>query len=470
MTTAENSVYQLRMSDLISALSFALDLTEGQPMGHAVKTCALGMRMADLLHLPIEQRSDLFYGLLLKDAGCSSNAARMFEIFGGDERAAKREVKQTDWSKITFEGLEYLMRNVMPGRSRLDRVIAMANIAIKRKEQSEELFRLRCERGGSIARKIGLSDQTADAIFCLDEHWDGNGFPQGLKGDQIPLLARIMNLCQTLEVFVAVNGPQDAFPVIRDRSGSWFDPDMVQCSLQLENETALWEQLDTRAVRKEVMEMEPIGVFQYANDERLDSVCEAFADIIDIKSPYTHAHSRGVTSAAGEIAKRLDLSEKDQIIVRRAALLHDIGKLGVPNKILDKPGKLTSGEWEAIRLHPYHTQRILERISGFQHLAFVASTHHEKLDGTGYYRNLRANQLPLSSRAIAVADIFDALSAKRPYRDALPLEQVLSIIAKDVPHALDETCFEALKDFAMSSGGQTAPETAEKKLETAKKL
>jgi HD-GYP domain-containing protein (c-di-GMP phosphodiesterase class II) len=458
----ESAAHQLRMSDLISALSFALDLTEGQPMGHAIKTCALGMRLAELLHLPIEQRSDLFYALLLKDAGCSSNAARMYEIFGGDERAAKREVKQTDWTRVNLDGLEYLMRNVMPGRSRLERIMAMANIALKRKEQSEELFGLRCDRGGTIARKIGFSEQTAEAIFCLDEHWNGNGFPRGLRGDQIPLLARIMNLCQTLEVFVSVNGPQDAFPVIRERSGTWFDPEIVSCAMQLEADSALWEKLDTQAVRTEVMELEPIGVFQYADDTRLDSVCEAFADIIDIKSPYTHAHSRGVTCAAGEIAKRVNLSDKDQIIVRRAALLHDIGKLGVPNSILDKPGKLTAQEWEQIRLHPYYTQRILERISGFQHLAFVASTHHEKLDGSGYYRNLRESQLPLSSRAIAVADVYDALSAKRPYREALPADEVLKIVAKEVPHALDETCFEALKDFVASTGGVTRMETAQK--------
>src|ERR1700733_13257860 len=156
--TISTSGMQLRMSDLISALSLALDLTEGQPMGHAVKSCLLGMRLAEILKLPFAERSDLYYALLLKDAGCSSNAARMYEIFGGDERAAKREVKTTDWSKVTFDGLEYLMRNVMPGRSRLDRVIAIAHIAINRKDQSSELFQLRCERGGQIARKIGLSE------------------------------------------------------------------------------------------------------------------------------------------------------------------------------------------------------------------------------------------------------------------------------------------------------------------------
>lgn len=446
--TLAASDLQLRMSDLISALSLALDLTEGQPMGHAVKSCLLGMRIAEILKLSVEDRSDLYYALLLKDAGCSSNAARMYEIFGGDERVAKKEVKTTDWSRVTFDGLEYLMRNVMPGRSRLDRVIAIAHIAINRKDQSTELFQLRCERGGQIAKKIGLSEATTKAIYSLDEHWDGNGFPQGLKDLQIPLLSRIMNLCQTLEVFAAVSSPQDAFQVIQDRSGTWFDPDLVQACMELEKDSALWELLESEDVRARVIEIEPFGVFQYADDSRIDSICEAFADVIDVKSPYTHAHSKGVPSVAVAIASKLGLGEKEIPVIRRAALLHDIGKLSVPNKILDKNGKLTAQEWEAMRLHPYYTQRILERISGFKHLAFLASTHHEKLDGSGYYRNLRATQLPMSARAITVADIYDALSAKRPYRDALPTEKVLEIISGEVPHALDSSCFEALKAVA----------------------
>jgi HD-GYP domain-containing protein (c-di-GMP phosphodiesterase class II) len=444
-TPVSSDQQQLRMSDLISALSLALDLTEGQPMGHAVKSCFLGMRIADILQLSIADRSDLYYALLLKDAGCSSNAARMYEIFGGDERVAKKEVKATDWSQVTFDGLEYLTRNVMPGKSRLERVIAIANIAIHRKEQSTELFSLRCERGGQIAKKIGFSEAVTKAIYSLDEHWDGKGFPAGLAGEQIPLLSRIMNLCQTLEVFVALSGPHDAFQVIRDRQGTWFDPALVAACQPMENDATLWEMLESDAVRDKVIEGEPVGVFQFADEATLDSVCEAFADIIDVKSPYTHAHSKSVTNFSVAIAAHLALPEKEIVIIRRAALLHDIGKLSVPNTILDKPGKLTAQEWETVRLHPYYTQRILERISGFKHLAFIASTHHEKLDGSGYYRNLRETQLPVSSRAITVADIFDALSAKRPYRDAMPLEKVLQIMEKDVPHALDASCFDALK-------------------------
>jgi HD-GYP domain-containing protein (c-di-GMP phosphodiesterase class II) len=197
-----------------------------------------------------------------------------------------------------------------------------------------------------------------------------------------------------------------------------------------------------------VVAMQPGGDTRVLDDAAIDNVCEAFAGIIDAKSPYTHQHSQRVTKAALAIGKALGLRAKDIVILRRASLLHDIGKLGVPNSILDKPGKLTSAEWEKIRLHPYYTQRILEQISGFQHLAFIASTHHEKLDGSGYHRNLRGSQLPLESRALTVADIFDALSSKRSYRDALALDEVFDIMKRDVPHALDVRCFEALLSAA----------------------
>ena len=152
------------MSDLISALSYALDLTEGQPMGHAVKCCLLSMRLAEVLQLSPQQKSDLYYATLLKDAGCSSNAARMYDILGGDERKAKQEVKATDWTRVTFDGLEYLLRNVMPGRSRLERVFAIASVATNRDAQTRELISIRCDRGAQIARKIGFSR--------IDDHRD----------------------------------------------------------------------------------------------------------------------------------------------------------------------------------------------------------------------------------------------------------------------------------------------------------
>ena len=281
MLTAEAEVLaptQLRMADLISALSFALDLTEGQPMGHAVKTCALSMRLAEVLKLPTEQKSDLYYAALMKDAGCSSNSARMYEILGGDERKAKQEVKATDWTRVTFESLEYLMRNVMPGRSRLERVFAFANVATNREAQTKELISIRCDRGAQIARKVGFSDETISGIYHLDEHWNGKGYPERRKGTEIPLFSRIMNLCQTLEVFSALNGVSDAFQVIRDRSGSWFDPELVTAAEELEKDKELWSVLETDHVRQEVLNLEPLNVSQFVDDRKLDDVCEAFAD------------------------------------------------------------------------------------------------------------------------------------------------------------------------------------------------
>jgi len=446
-----SSATQLRMSDLISALSYALDLTEGQPMGHAVKCCLLSMRLADILNLSMQQKSDLYYATLLKDAGCSSNAARMYEILGGDERKAKQEVKSTDWTKVSFEGLEYLLRNVMPGRSRLERVFAIASVATNRDAQTRELINLRCDRGAQIAKKIGFSESITTAIYSLDEHWNGKGFPAGRKSQDIPLFSRIMNLCQTLEMFVTLNGVSDGFQVLRDRSGTWFDPELVRAVTELEKDAELWKLIEQDRVREAVMEMEPINVSLYADEAKLDNVCEAFANVIDIKSPYTHSHSRGVTSIAVAICQRLALPEEQVTLVRRAALLHDIGKLSVPNNILDKPGKLTAAEWETVRLHPYYTQRILERIRGFQDLAFLASSHHERLDGSGYFRNLRATQISPGARAIAVADVYDALSSKRPYRGALTKAEVFKIIAADVPHTLDGDCFAALKSLDLTT-------------------
>jgi len=446
----ETSTSQLRMSDLISALSYALDLTEGQPMGHAVKSCLLGMRLADILQLPVAQHADLYYALLLKDTGCSSNAARMYEILGCDERKAKKEVKSTDWTRPTLEGLEYLLRNVMPGKSRLERILAITSVAVNREAQTRELVGTRCDRGAHIARKIGFSEATSQAIYNLDEHWNGKGFPEGRKGEEIPLFSRILNLCQTLEVFTTLSGVNDAFQVIRGRSGTWFDPELVRAIGEVEHDQSFWELLQEEKARQAVMDLEPLGLFTQASEDKLDSVCEAFSDIIDIKSPYTHAHSRGVTTVAVSISQRLGLADKEITLVRRAALLHDIGKLSVPNSILDKPAKLSATEWETVRLHPYYTQRILERISGFHHLAYVASSHHEKLDGSGYFRNLRATQLPMAARAITVADVFDALSAKRPYREALPRDKVFRIMSQDVPHALDPDCFAALKSLDFS--------------------
>lgn len=439
---------RVRLGQIISALSYALDLTEGQPVGHAVQSCALGMKIAAELGFDEIQREELYYALLLKDTGCSSNASRMFQILGSDERSAKREVKTTDWTKASAETLSYLQRHVRPDRPAYERLWTMFKMAIKRDEQSKELIGARCERGASIVRKMGFPEATSLAIFSLDEHWNGKGYPERLRGEAIPLYSRIMNLCQTLDVYAALRGPQAAKDMARQRSGRWFDPALVRIVQGWSVNDPVWTQGDPDEARRRIDAEAPAARHIWVDDRQLDVICEAFAEVIDAKSPYTYRHSTGVATAAVSISRQMALPEQDVTTIRRAALLHDIGKLSVSNAILEKPAKLTDDEWKIVRLHPYYTEQILSKVPVFRDFAAMAAAHHEKLDGSGYCKGLVAEQLSLPARILTVSDIFDALFADRPYRAGMPLKGVFAILEKDVPRALDARCCEALQAAA----------------------
>jgi HD-GYP domain-containing protein (c-di-GMP phosphodiesterase class II) len=254
-----------------------------------------------------------------------------------------------------------------------------------------------------------------------------------------------MLLAQTLEVFFTGWDCEVAVQVAIDRSGRWFDPQLVKAVKSLHARGLLWKGLDLSDDFALALQMDTEQRSMVAGDTTLDSICLAFAQVVDAKSPFTYTHSNGVANAAVAIGQTLGFDRKRILFLRHAALLHDLGKLGVSNAILEKPGKLDDQEWQSLRLHPYHTWKVLRKISGFADLSEVAASHHEKLDGNGYFRGLTAEHLSLESRILVVADIFDALSAKRPYRDALPIEKVFEIMRKDAPKALDSTCLEALE-------------------------
>src|ERR1700733_710698 len=230
----------LRVSQIISALSYALDLTEGRPMGHSVRSCIIGMRMAAEIGLSAAEQSDLYYALLLKDAGCSSNSSKLFHILSADELRAKKDVKLTDWTRVGWESLHYALTHVAPQAPFLERVKILVRVAAKQQVESRSLVQIRCERGASIARKIGFSEPVAQAIHSLDEHWNGGGYPDGRRGEEIPLYSRIMNLSQTLEVFMVNRGPGAAIEVVEKRSGRWFDPDLVRAAASLAKQGVLW--------------------------------------------------------------------------------------------------------------------------------------------------------------------------------------------------------------------------------------
>jgi putative nucleotidyltransferase with HDIG domain len=449
----------IRLSNVLAGLSYALDLTEGQREGHAVRSCLIGMRIARELQLTSDQQSVLFYGLLMKDLGCSSNAARFAVLFGADDQRVKADLKTTDWPRA-LEAFRFVARNVAPGQFWLKRAFQLLGVLTRGPEGAREVVLTRCERGADIARTLGFHDDTVQAIRALDEHWDGAGQPYGLAGDQIPLLARILGLAQTVEVFVTTYGVQSAYDMAHARRGSWFDPTIVDAFLAFQSDGEFWRALIVDDVQAQIAQVEPADRVLVADDTRLDRIAEAFALVIDAKSPWTFQHSRGVAVTSVAIAEVMGYPDEQIREIRRAALLHDIGKLGVSSLILDKPAALTDEEFQIMRRHPVATREILSRTGCFRHLATAAASHHERLDGSGYDLGLGRSELPMLTRVLCTADVCDALRASRPYRPAMSIERVLEIMRGEVGSAIDPTCFEALQ-IAISGETVVRPDASE---------
>lgn len=397
------------------------------------------MRLGEALGLSAEERSALFYALLLKDAGCSSNAARLSSLFQADDLTLKHDHKLIDWTR-PLDALRYAFQHTLPDAPPLRRIAGVLSIGLSAHSVGRELTAIRCERGADIARMLDFPDATADAIRNLDEHWDGSGHPMGLAGAGIPLFGRIACLAQTVAVFAQGLGVPQACAVARKRRGSWFDPELVQVLETLRTDAALWEQVLSDDIRAHLKPHEPEDRVLFADEAKLDRIAEAFARIVDAKSPYTYRHSENVASIAVRIGDGLGFSRQGLTDLRRAGLLHDIGKLGVSSRILDKAGPLTDPEWAEMRRHPRHTYEILLRVAHFRDLAEVAASHHERLDGRGYHRGLTAEQLSLPARVLAVADVTEALTADRPYRASLPWEEVMAIMGRNRGSDLCQDC------------------------------
>ena len=435
----------LKLSELMGALSHALDITEGQPEGHCVRCCWIGMHIGQQLGLPSEQLWELYYTLLLKDLGCSSNASRICELYLTDDLAFKRDFKWVDGSLPQV--LRFVLRHTGPASGLMERLKALGGILSNGDQIAQELIQTRCTRGADIARQLHFSEGVALGIHALDEHWNGQGRPAALVGDTIPLYARIALLAQVVDVVNCSDGQAAATAEVQARRGTWFDPEVVDAFLGVASAAAFWETLNAPDVEARVFAMEPGGHEALLDEDYLDDIAEAFGQVVDAKSPFTAGHSARVGLYTALLGESLDIPEGRRRWLKRGALLHDVGKLGVSNAILDKPGKLDEAEWAAVRKHAVYTESILGRIKNFDELARVSAAHHERLDGGGYPRGLKAADIALETRIITTADIFDAITAERPYRGAVPVDKTLAIMADTVGTAIDADCFAHLKQI-----------------------
>lgn len=442
-SVAAASSGRLQLSELISALSHALDITEGQPEGHCVRCCWIGMHIGRQIGLSDDALWNLYYTLLLKDLGCSSNAARICELYLTDDLAFKRDFKTVGDSLPQVLG--FVLGHTGLKAPLAERFRSVLTIFRDGRRIADELIATRCHRGADIARQLRFPESVAAGIFSLDEHFNGQGRPDGLAGEAIPLFSRIALLAQVVDVFHTAGGRQAALGEVRGRAGTWFDPALVAAFEAVAVADDFWAKLSDPAVMTAVLALEPAAHVVELDDDYLDDIAAAFGQVVDSKSPYTSGHSARVALYTDLIAETLGLSSERRRWLKRGALLHDVGKLGVSNSVLDKPGKLDADEWAAVQAHAAYTEAILIRISAFAELAVVSAAHHERLDGKGYPRGLTAEAISLETRIITTADIFDAITAERPYRGAIPIPKTLEMMAENVGTAIDPACFAALR-------------------------
>ena len=442
MEVVQGGAGQVRQSEVIAALSHALDMTEGHPVGQAERTCLIGMRLAHELQLAAEDRYALYYALLLKDVGCSSSAARMCELFGTDDIALKTHGKLVDWTK-PVQVARYASQHVPPG-GRIARAQRTLSVLRSLVAEGKAIVETRCDRGAAIVRSLGFPDASADAVWALDEYWDGRGQPTGMAGEDIPLLARIACLSQTAEVFFATHGLAAAQEMVRERSGRWFDPQIAEAFLAIGPGDPLWADLVSDDVAALVLELEPadrVLVLDAAGiDNDLRGVRRRDRRQVAVHGPPL-ARSRHLRRPDRQ-RPRLRGRGSARVVPRRDAARHRQAR--DPEHILDKPAKLTDDEFARMRLHPAYTETILAGIPAFAGFAAVAAAHHERLDGRGYHRGVPAGDLPVSARALAVADVFEALTADRPYRGPMDPDEALAICRRDAGKHLDPACVDAL--------------------------
>lgn len=433
----------IQLSEIIGAMSYALDITEGQPAGHCVRCCWIGMHIGQQVGLPEKELWELYYTLLLKDLGCSSNAARICELYLTDDLQFKRDFKTVGDSLPQVLSFVFTHTGLKAGLA--ERFRSVLGILRNGSEIAHELIATRCQRGAEIARLLRFPEAVSSGIYSLDEHYNGKGKPAALVGDEISVYARIALLAQVIDVFHTADGRDAALVEVRARAGTWFDPMLVESFEAVAKNPQFWTTLASAEVDNAVVALVPAGHEVPLDEDYLDDIAAAFGEVVDSKSPYTSGHSARVALYTDMIGEALGLSDERRRWLRRGALLHDVGKLGVSNSVLDKAGALDSVEWDAVRLHAEYSERILSRISAFAELARVAGAHHERLDGTGYPRGLKADEITIETRIITTADIFDAITAERPYRGAIPIPKALEMMAKTVGTALDPECFDALK-------------------------
>src|SRR4051794_25511558 len=405
----------VRAAELVSVLSLATDLGTGQPLEHALRTAIFAVRLGELAGATQTELSDSYYVALLHAAGCTSNSHEAGQVFGDDigHRAAFFLIDPTDRDEV----LAFYREHVGAGRPP-DVRAKLLEAVLADPSRAREAFATMCEVAQRFSSWLGLGPGVQAALEFVFARWDGRGIP-AVGGDEIPLPARLLHVARDISLFLFAEGSHAARVIVERRAGATYDPRLAE--LALEHFEDIRGDLAEVDIWAQALEAEPLPRIWLEGDG-IDAAFGAIAALTGLKSPWLREHSTGVAELAEAAAWRMGLEADAVTLVRRAALAHDVGRLGVANAIWEKPGALGFGEWERVRLHAHFTERAFAQSSTLTAIGLLAGSHHERLDGSGYHRGARGTGLDQAARILGAADCYVAMREARPYRAALDAE------------------------------------------------
>jgi HD-GYP domain-containing protein (c-di-GMP phosphodiesterase class II) len=427
MTTGRSSaIDRVSLAELVAALSLGVDLGFGQPMEHVLRQCMIALRLGERIGLDEDERSVVYYTALLVNVGCHSDAHEQAKWFG-DDIALK--TGKYDYGIHSLRAAVASMRLVGSGNPPLHRVRVGLEFALSGHRELDGMIAQHAALARGLAEQLGLSAPVQEAVGSSYEQWDGRGWPGKRSGEEVPIAARLAQLAEYVEVAHRLGGVEAATALADKRSGSQFDPAL--CSILAVDAEQILGGLDSAPTWETVISSEPaLGV--YLSGDEFDSALLAIADFVDLKSPYTLGHARAVSRLTGDAGRQLGLPGEEVRTLERAALVHDLGRLGVSNSIWDKPGPLGAGEWERVRMHPYLTERMLHQSSALAPLGAIAVQHRERLDGSGYPRGLSGAAISRPARILGAVDAYQSMCEPRPYRAALTSDAATAELEADV--------------------------------------
>jgi HD-GYP domain-containing protein (c-di-GMP phosphodiesterase class II) len=424
---APPGVERIRVAEVIGALSLATDLGIGVPLEHGLHSTLLAMRLADRLKVDAETAIQTYYACQLFYVGCTANADVAAELFGADDALTTYAAAGRFGSRA--EMTAGLLRAVAPpGGAPITRAGQLVRQLPRVAKVLKHHVAAFCEVARMLTDRLGVDPSVSPLFACVAERWDGKGEPGRARGEEIPLAMRIVHVARDGVFQRMLGGAEHAVSVVRRRSGHAFDPDVVTA---LAAEAAGLRAIDAASAWEETLASEP-RPHTFLEGESIDRALAAIGDFSDLVSPYFVGHSTGVAALAEHAARRCHFDIAEVATIRRAALVHDIGRVAVPARIWQQPGVLPPDDWEKVRLHPYQTERILHRSPLLAVLAQVAGTHHERCDGSGYHRGTAATGLTSQARLLAAADAYQTKIEPRPHRGPLAPEQAAETLTSEV--------------------------------------